>query len=435
MLPASAGSHSLSKTIRTARSRTSGEYLFVVLFMMLHPTHELEPPVKPAAVHIAFGGTAGLCPDQARTGAFHHPCPSCRYCWKVSTGVCRRRPGRLPRWDRIKPEKTWALARFCIPSRNAFRYKPRMLNALKSLPEDPAEPRAVSERLMAEVQSLPYQHETPLADHVGKLVRAGHALFVDDMSGKLQSRLNPKKIQTARLWSYVRDERSWCGDVPPCAWYQFSTDRKGEHLLNHLSGYTGTVYADGYAGGNGLFGKDKADEQACLVHVHRKFERTGSDIAKHAIRQIAELYAVEKEAKGKSPEERGALRQEKAKPIFNELEAWLQTQLPKISGKIKLAAAISYALNRMPKARAYLSDGRLELDKNICERLIRPITLGRKNYLFMGAVGGGKAAAIAYTLIEIAKMNNVDPEVWLTWGLSASRITRSTVSVSLCRGS
>ncbi len=261
----------------------------------------------------------------------------------------------------------------------------------------------------------------PLADHIGKLVRADPALFADDTPVKLQSKLKPRKTQTARLWSYVRDERPWCGDAPPCAWYQFSTDRKGEHPVNHLSGYTGTVHADGFAGFNGLFGKDKADEQACMVHVRRKFvdefERTGADIAKHAITQIAELYAVEKEAKGKSPEERAALRQEKAKPIFDELEVWLRAQLPKLSGKTKLAGAIRYALNRLPKARPYLSDGRLELDNNICERSIRPIALGRKNYLFMGSGGGGKAAAIAYTLIETAKMNDVDPEAWLTWVL------------------
>ena len=112
-----------------------------------------------------------------------------------------------------------------------------------------------------------------------------------------------------------------------------------------------------------------------------------------------------------------ALRQETAKPIFDDLEVWLQAQLPKLSGKTKLAEAIRYALKRMQRARAYLSDGRLELDNNICERSIRPIALGRKNYLFMGSVGGGKAAAIAYTLIETAKMNGVDPEAWLTWVL------------------
>lgn len=128
----------------------------------------------------------------------------------------------------------------------------------------------------------------------------------------------------------------------------------------------------------------------------------------------AQLYAVEKEARGISPEERVVLRQTKAKPVFDDLELWLQAQLRKISGKTNLAEAIRYALNRMPKARGYLSDGHRELDNNTCERSIRPIALGRKNYLFMGSIGGGKAAAIAYTLVETCKLNNVDPEAWLT---------------------
>ena len=135
----------------------------------------------------------------------------------------------------------------------------------------------------------------------------------------------------------MRDERPWCGDAPPCAWYQFSVDRKGEHPVNHLSGYAGTVHADGYAGFNGLFGKDKADEQACMVHVRRKFmddfERTGAAIAKQAIKPVGKLHAVEKEAKSKSPEERVAIRQEKAKPVFDELEAWLQAQFPQALGQ------------------------------------------------------------------------------------------------------
>jgi len=101
------------------------------------------------------------------------------------------------------------------------------------------------------------------------------------------------------------------------------------------------------------------------------------------------------------------LRQEMAKPLFDDLEAWLALQLPKISGKSTLAGAIRYALGRMSKARAYLDDGRLELDNNICERSIRPVALGRKNYLFMGSKGGGEAAAIAYTLIETCRMNKV----------------------------
>ena len=172
----------------------------------------------------------------------------------------------------------------------------------------------------------------------------------------------------------MRDERPWYGEAPPCAWYQFSTDRKGAHPVNHLADYTGTVHADGFAGFNGLFGEGKADEQACMVHVRRKFveefERTGAAIAKQAIKPVGKFHAVEKEAKSKSPEERVAIRQEEAKPVFDELEAWLQAQLPRLSGKTKLAEVICYALNRMPKARACLGDGRLELDNNICERSI-----------------------------------------------------------------
>ena len=178
---------------------------------------------------------------------------------------------------------------------------------------------------------------------------------MDDTPVKLQSKLKPKKTQTARLWSYARDERPWCGDAPPCAWYQFSVDRKGEHPTGHLSGYTGAVHADGFAGFNGLFGEGKANEQACMVHVRRKLfeeaERTDAPIAKGAVQRIALLYDVEQQAKGKSPDDRAALQQEKAKPVFDALEAWLQAQLPKLSGKSKLAAAIRYALNRMPKAR------------------------------------------------------------------------------------
>ena len=262
----------------------------------------------------------------------------------------------------------------------------------------------------------------PLADYIGKQVRAGPALFADDTPVKMQIGGKTGKTQTARMWSYVRDERPWCGQAPPCAWYQFSVDRKGKHPAAHLAGYSGTVHADGFTGFNGLFGEGLASEQACMVHVRRKFvdvfERNGSTIARETIERIAGLYAVEKEARYKSPDERVALRQTRARPIFDELEEWLKSHLPKISGKTKLAEAIRYALSRIPKARAYLEDGRLELDNNICERSIRPLTLGRKNYLFMGSEGGGKAAAIAYTLIETARMNRVDPEAWLTWVLT-----------------
>jgi hypothetical protein len=100
------------------------------------------------------------------------------------------------------------------------------------------------------------------------------------------------------------------------------------------------------------------------------------------------------------------------------LEAWLAVQLAHIPGKSELAKAIRYALTRMKKLRPYLGHGILELDNNSAERAMKPIAIGRKNYLFVGSEGGGKAAAIAYTLIETSKMNGVDPQAWLTWVLA-----------------
>ena len=125
-------------------------------------------------------------------------------------------------------------------------------------------------------------------------------------------------------------------------------------------------------------------------------------LPKEAIRRIAKLYAVEKGARGKTPEERVALRQALAKPVFDDLEIWLHAQLPKISGKSPLAQAIRYALGRMPKARGYLDHGFLEADNNTAERAVKPVAIGRKNWLFAGSERGGKAMANAYTLIETA---------------------------------
>jgi len=148
------------------------------------------------------------------------------------------------------------------------------------------------------------------------------------------------------------------------------------------------------------------------------FQSQGSQTAEEAIRRIALLYAVEKAARTKPPEERVALCQSDAKPEFEELEVWLTVQLGRISGKSELAKAIRYALGRMKKMRGYLENGFLELDNNCAERSLRGVALGRKNYLFIGSKGGGKAAAIIYTLVETAKLNGVDPKAWLTWVLA-----------------
>lgn len=275
-----------------------------------------------------------------------------------------------------------------------------------------------------------------LADAIGRYVCNGQAIFADDTPIKMQAK---RKCATARIWTYVRDERPWASTDPPAAWYKFSTDREGKHPTGHLDQYKGWIHADGYAGFNELFAKDKVHEMACMAHVRRKFvdifQSQGSQIAEEAIRRIALLYAVEKAARGTSREERMALRLRDAKPVFDDLEVWLDVQQNRISGKSELAKAIRYGLGRMKKMRGYLENGFLELDNNSAERSIRCVALGRKNYLFVGSDGGGKAAAIAYTLIETAKLNEVDPQAWLTWVLGQiadHKITRLNELMPWC---
>ncbi len=256
----------------------------------------------------------------------------------------------------------------------------------------------------------------PLADAIARHVLRGQALFADDTPVKLLAP-GSGKTKTARLWAYVRDERPCAGEAHPAAWYQFSPDRKGVRPREHLANYAGFMHADGYAEFNDLYRTGKVSEVACMAHIRRKFvdihKSQGSAIAEETIKRVAQLYGVEKEVRGQPPDVRVMARQRKSKPIFDDLETWLHAQLTRISGKSPLAGAIRYALTRMKKLRPWLKHGFLELDNNTAERSMRPIALGRKNYLFMGSEGGGKSAAIAYTLIETAKLNGVGPQAWL----------------------
>jgi hypothetical protein len=171
-------------------------------------------------------------------------------------------------------------------------------------------------------------------------------------------------------------------EVPPApaAWYQFSTDRKAKRPRDHLRDFEGWMHADGYAGFEELYRSGRVREVACMAHIRRKFvdvhKAQGSAIAEEAIRRIAQLYVVEKEARGQPPDIRRAVRQDKAKPILDDLEAWLNAQLPKISGKTPLAGAIRYALTRIKRLRPYLDHGILELDTDVVEQPFSQPVLG-----------------------------------------------------------
>ena len=154
--------------------------------------------------------------------------------------------------------------------------------------------------------------------------------------------------------------------------YRFSGDRKGQHPKDHLARFRGWMHADGYAGFEDLYRSGAIREVACMAHVRRKVvdihRSQGSPIADEAIGRIAQLYAVEKQARGSPPDRRAELRKAHAAPVFDDLERWLAMQLTTISGKSPLAGAIRYALTRMERLRPYLDHGILELDTDVVEQ-------------------------------------------------------------------
>lgn len=256
----------------------------------------------------------------------------------------------------------------------------------------------------------------PLLEALAKEVMGSSVLFGDDTPVPV---LDPGRGKTkeGRLWAYVRDERPFAGTAPPAAIYFYSPDRKGERPEAHLKAFTGVLHADGYAGFNRLFESGRITEAACWAHVRRKFfdvaEAIKSPIAEEALARIAALYAIEEDINGKPADEREARRQAEAAPLTLALKAWAEETLPKLSGKSDLAKAFRYMLSRWNSLGRYLADGRLAIDNNPAERAMRDIALGRKNYLFAGSDKGGERAAAFYALIETAKLNGLNPELYL----------------------
>ena len=179
---------------------------------------------------------------------------------------------------------------------------------------------------------------------------------------------------------------------------------------------------DGYAAYNrlakGPCANDGVTLAACFAHVRRRFYELhvneSSRLATQTITTMAALWKVEEDIRGKDPATRVKARQERSAVIVARLFDLWETELPRLSGKSKLAEAIRYAISRRAALERFLSDGRVEIDSNIVERAIRPQTITRKNALFAGSAGGGRTWANVATLLQTAKMNEVDPHAWLT---------------------
>ena len=259
----------------------------------------------------------------------------------------------------------------------------------------------------------------PLHEMMLSTVLTSPKVFADDTTLPV---LDPGRgrTKTGRLWCYAVDNRPWHGPGHPAAAYVYSEDRKGEHPATHLKGFRGLLQVDGYAGFGRLVADmgDVSQLAFCWAHTRRKFydiyAATQSPLAEEALRQIAALYEIETAIRGQPAEERRRVRQQRSRPLVETMRAWLADTLGRISGRSALAQAIRYALNHWSGLILFLDDGRLELDTNTVERAMRPVALGRKNALFAGSSSGGKHWAIIATLIQSAKLNDVDPLAWLT---------------------
>ena len=214
------------------------------------------------------------------------------------------------------------------------------------------------------------------------------------------------------------------GADPPAALFFYSRDRGGIHAREHLAEWSGILQADAFAGFNALYARGRApapiQEAACWAHARRKvFEL--ADVAKalkaplaiEAVRRIDRIFKAEREINGETAEVRLKRRRDDIRPLVDDLAAWMRAERPKLARANAVAGAMDYMLKRWPTFTRFLADGRICLTNNAAERAMRGIAIGRRNWTFAGSDRGGQRAAAVYTLIETARLNDVDPRAWI----------------------
>lgn len=233
------------------------------------------------------------------------------------------------------------------------------------------------------------------------------------------------KTRTGYLWGMARDDSPWQGELPPAVAYVYTEDRAWDRARQVLAAYSGVLQVDGWGGFRRLTGEPDAFQADagpvtlafCWSHGRRQFfeihQATQSPIAGEVLRRIAELYRIEDAIRGQPPEARRAARQDRCKPKVEELKVYLEEQLTRVSGKMPVAKAIRYLLSHWDGLCVFLTDGRVELDTNTIERLHRTVATGRKNALFAGSDSGARSWAIFTSLIQSAKMNDLNPFEYL----------------------
>ena len=251
----------------------------------------------------------------------------------------------------------------------------------------------------------------PLVDALKSEMLAHPVLHADETPVAM---LDPGagKTHRAYLWSYS------IGAFEPikAVVYDFAESRAGQHARDFLGSWRGTLVCDDYSGYKALIAQG-VTEAGCMAHARRKFfelhTHHQSQIADEALEYFQKLYAIERDLAEVDPEDRRRLRQSHAKPVIDEFQAWLSTRRRQVPNGSATAKAIDYSLKRWAALVHYLNDGQVPIDNNWIENRIRPIALGRKNWLFAGSLRAGKRAAAIMSLIQSAKLNGHDPFAYL----------------------
>jgi transposase len=252
----------------------------------------------------------------------------------------------------------------------------------------------------------------PLADRLAVLLLERSVLHADETP---VAQLDPGKGKTKRayLWAY-RSNVLETG--PPIVVFDYQMSRAGQHARDFLSGWQGHLMVDDFSGYKALFAQG-VTELGCLAHARRKFfdlhAASGSPIALEALNRIAALYAIEAQGKGMDGAARTHLRQNEALPLLQSFHDWLLKTRVTVANGGGTAKAIDYSLKRWTALSLYATDGRLPIDNNPVENVIRPIAIGKKNWLFVGSERAGQRAAAIQSLLATAKLNGLDPAAWL----------------------
>lgn len=258
----------------------------------------------------------------------------------------------------------------------------------------------------------------PLADRLMELLLERNVLHADSPRPATETpvaQLDPGKGKTHRayLWAY-RSNVLQTG--PPIVVFDYQMSRAGRHAQEFLAGWKGHLMVDDFSGYKALFANG-VTELGCIAHARRKFfdlnSAQANPIALEALNRIAALYVIEARGRDMTLQARTQWRQEQAQPLLDSMHDWLRQTRVMVANGGGLAKAIDYSLKRWAGLSRYATDGRFPIDNNPVENIIRPIAIGKKNWLFTGSERAGKRAAAIQTLLGTAKINGLDPAAWL----------------------